>query len=135
MDKPTKVLIFGVIVGALVAGGGLTNSYRLEHNVEELQTRCVAKGAKGVERGTILRTAKGLVFLCDPVRLEDSNSDLVGLQGELATAQRKLSQWNRSWEPFLVLGGLAITFFLALPWVWYFLLRRISELRGAIVGK
>lgn len=165
MDKPTKALILGVVVGALAAGVGLTNSHRLERKVQELQTRCVEereKEAKTPEpsfdefmarRGysAVPPPPPGFVLeekedktpgqaidfkpICDPVELGRFNGKLVGTQEELASAQRELWQWNRHWKRWPISGGLAITVFFALPWVWYFLLRRVRELREALIGK
>ncbi len=75
MDKPTKALILGVVVGALAAGVGLTNSHRLERKVQELQTRCVAEHEKEAKT-----PGQAIDFKpsCDPAELGRFNGKLVG---------------------------------------------------------
>ncbi len=151
MDKPTKALILGVVVGALAAGVGLTNSHRLERKLQELQTSCVAEHEKEAKTpggssavpppppGFVLEEkeaktpGQAIDFkpICDPVELGRFNGKLVGTQEELASAQHELWQW----EQWPISVGLPITVFFALPWVWYFLLRRVRELREALIGK
>ncbi len=149
MDKPTKALILGVLVGAFAAGAGLMNSHRLERKVQELQTRCLAQqeiaedfeqfrkeantpgGYSAVPPPPPGFLSEEAILRCEPIMLARSNAKLVGTRQELATAQREIWQW-RQWS---ISGGLAIAVFFALPWVWYFLLRRIRELREAIIGK
>jgi len=63
------------------------------------------------------------------VRITDS--PLKGIQDRIVKAQREASA-SKQW-PYIVaewILGLSL-----LPWAWYFLLRRIQELREAIVGK
>ena len=72
--------------------------------------------------------------LCDPVelmRMEDSTQPTSGVTAQLISAQKEL--WAvQSWP----LPAASILLSLsALPWLWYFFLRRIRELRDAIVGK
>lgn len=69
------------------------------------------------------------VLTCDAASLALSD-DLIGIQAEIRTKfnQRKHSQ---SW-PFLVSALVALIS--GILWFWYFLLRRIRELREAIVA-
>jgi len=43
LDKPAKILISGMFVGALIYGLGEMNTHRLERRVQELQRACVAE--------------------------------------------------------------------------------------------
>jgi hypothetical protein len=67
---------------------------------------------------------------CDPLELARSGS-YPGIQGQLAAAERDVLRWA-SWPQ---ISGIAIPLMCSLPWLWYFFLRRIRELREAIVGK
>ena len=60
-----------------------------------------------------------------------ANHDLAGIQGELGSAQRALD-FTRDWPLWL---GAALAAVLGLPWFWYFLLKRIKELRQALIGE
>lgn len=56
---------------------------------------------------------------------------LPGVQGELGSAQRALD-FTRYWPLGL---AAAIAAVLGLPWFWYFLLKRVKELRQALIGE
>jgi len=133
LDKPTKVLIGGIFAGVLVYGIGELNTKRLERRVEELQKVCVAEQqTEAKNQGTFsaltsIFTAKPT---CDPVELAKS-SGYVGVQGQLAAAEQELIRWD-NWAP---IAAISLAIVGSLPWWWYFLLRRIRELREAITGK
>jgi hypothetical protein len=133
LDKPTKILISGIFAGALIYGLGEVNTFRLERRVEELQRACVAETeAQAKKQGTF--SALTSLFLgratCDPVELARS-SGYIGIQGELAVTERDVLRWA-NWPP---IAGSVISLACCLPWLWYFVLRRIRELREAITGK
>ena len=71
--------------------------------------------------------------LCNPIALQqrEAASTPPGAQGHLVQAHRELEAW-RPW-PNLIGGLVALSF--ALPWFWYFVLRRVGELRHAVIGK
>ena len=133
LDKPLKILIGGIFAGALIYGLGEMNTFRLERKVRELQRACVAETeADAKKQGTL--SALTSIFsgkaTCDPVELARSNA-YAGIQGQLAAAERDVSRWA-SWPK---ISGIAIPLMCCLPWLWYFFLRRIRELREAIFGK
>jgi hypothetical protein len=133
LDKPSKILIGGIIAGALIYGLGEMNTFRLERRVQELQRACVAETeAEAKKQGAL--SALGNIFLgkmtCDPVELARSEA-YAGIQRQLAAAERDVLRWA-SWPQ---ISGIAIPLMCSLPRLWYFFLRRIRELREAIVGK
>ncbi len=133
MDKPAKILIGGIFAGALVYGLGEMNTFRLERKVQELQRACVAATeAETKKQGTL--SALTSIFsgkaTCDPVELARSDG-YPGIQGQLAAAERDVLRWA-NWPQ---ISGIAIPLLCSLPWLWYFFLRRIRELREAILGK
>jgi hypothetical protein len=132
MDKPLKILLAGVVAGALIYGLGEMKTRRLERRMQELQRACVAeKEADAKKQGVF--SALTSIFSgkasCDPVQLALSE-DYTGIQGQLAAAQRDASRWAR-WPQ---ISGIAIASVSFLPWLWYFFLRRIREFREAIRG-
>ena len=134
MDKPTKVLIFGVVLGAVVVGVSSVNTHRLERKVEKLRIVCMAEGDREASiRGSAMRIVAKYEgkLLCDPGELARAREDSLGIQGQLARVQRAIWRWQ-SWAIPL---GIATALLCVLPWSWYFLLRRICELRKAIIGK
>ena len=133
MDKPAKILIGGILAGALVYGLGEMNTFLLERRVQELQRACVAETeAAAKKQGTL--SALTSIFsgkaTCDPVELARSDG-YPGIQGQLAAAERDVLRWA-NWPQ---ISGIAIPLLCSLPWLWYFFLRRIRELREAILGK
>lgn len=91
-----------------MAASDFINTHRLQAKLEELHT--AQYGGK---------------LLCDPRDLARSNSSsaLPRIQGQLVKTQHEL--WGS--EQWPVLLGAAITLLLAVPWTWYFLLRRLKE--------
>jgi hypothetical protein len=133
MDRASKILIGGILAGTLLYGLGEMQMRRLERRVQELEKACVAeKGTEGKAQGalsalTSLFTSKST---CDPVDLARS-SGYSGIQGQLGAAQRDAMRWD-NWH---LIGGIALSVLCSFPWLWYFLLRRIRELREAILGR
>lgn len=68
---------------------------------------------------------------CDPVSLALEQQVLMGTGHELATAQRAL--WNWRGKPTII--GLGLFLVLAVPSLWYFLLRRVREVADAVMGR
>ena len=122
-----KLLVGGVALAVLVFALGKGNSYRIAMNLRDLQAACVEEG----KRDTL---PSGVVLICEPadlVGMERTGKPLKGIQAQVAALQRDLSN-SESWP---VPAAIAILFPFVVPWVWYFLLRRIRELRDAIAGR
>jgi hypothetical protein len=133
LDKPAKILFGGIFAGTLIYGLGVMHSSHLERRVQELQKACVAETeAEAKKQGTFSALASMFSgkMTCDPIELARSDS-YTGVQGQLATAERDLLRWD-SWPQT---SGIAILLLCSLPWLWYFLLRRIHEFREAVLGK
>ena len=133
MDKSAKIIIGGIFAGALVYGLGEMNTFRLERRVQELQRACVAEtDAEAKKPGAF--SALASIFsgkmTSDPVELARSDG-YTGIQGQLAAAERDVLRWA-NWPQ---ISGIAISLMCCFPWLWYFFLRRIRELREAILGK
>jgi hypothetical protein len=133
LDKPAKILFGGIFAGTLIYGLGVMHTSHLERRVQELQKACVAETeAEAKKQGAFSALASMFSgkMTCDPIELARSNS-YTGVQGQLATAERDLLRWD-SWPQT---SGIAIPLLCSLPWLWYFLLRRIREFREAVLGK
>jgi hypothetical protein len=133
LDKPAKILFGGIFAGTLIYGLGVMHTSHLERRVQELQKACVAETeAEAKKQGAFSALASMFSgkMTCDPIELARSNS-YTGVQGQLATAERDLLRWD-SWPQT---SGIAILLLCSLPWLWYFLLRRIREFREAVLGK
>ena len=129
LEKPTIILLGGVLTATLVFGIGKANIYRLKKNLRNLQTECIEEGNKEA-----LVKSFGGVLICDPMDLylsESSKNPHVGIQAKLVAAQKDVLK-SEDWFLPVAIVVLVIS---ALPWLWYFLLRRIRELRDAILGK
>ena len=119
--NPTKVLIAGAVLAGLIAVGGAANTVRLEGRIKELEAACN-------EESKLEPTKDKLV--CEADKLAQLRG-LAGIQLQIVTSYRSLDG-SKFWT-----YPLAILVFLlaAVPWAWYFFLRRVAELRDAIVGK
>jgi hypothetical protein len=131
MRLGTKILVGGAIASVLVLLGGALNTVRLERSVEKLQSKCRANAVEDEKRSK----AKGewsppaSDLICDAKELT-ALPDLKGDQADIASASRD-AQESRTWPRLLAVAVLCLS---AVPWLWYFLLRRIAELRAAIGG-
>ncbi len=127
MQKATKILIVGLVLGGLAAGVGHLRVSKLEMYIRQLKTEC-AEESKRTQGDAKIQ----FQLICDPVELLGLETDppAPGIQGKLVDAQRSLSSWQT-----LIFIGLGIFAFLSVPYCWYFLLRRIRELHDAIAGK
>jgi hypothetical protein len=128
MDKPAKILLGGTICAAIIAAVGFANTHRLESKLRNLEAECVEEG-----KGDKLESGR-FKLVCDAeslVDLERNSESSVGIQARVAAAKRQVLA-SESW-PYILAAGVLV--FSGLPWTWYFLLRRIRELRDAIIGK
>jgi len=133
LDKSAKILIGGIFAGALIYGLGEMNTFRLERKVQKLQRACVAEKEAEAKKQGALSTLTSIFLgkaICDPVELARSEG-YTGIQGQLAAAERDVLRWA-NWPQ---ISGIAISLMCCFPWLWYFFLRRIRELREAILGK
>lgn len=132
MDRSTKLLIAGIVVGGITVGFGQLRVWQVEKHIEELKVQC-ARESEETEQQSIQQHSVDFELLCDPkdLLLSETEKPAPGIQGKLVHAQRSLNRWKEI-PSFLGLGVLLI---LSLPWCWYFLLRRLRELSKAITGK
>lgn len=145
MTKPSKLLLCGVALAVVIAVAGY---FVARNQTQQWQAATAA-------RGEIDRRDKECAesWVKNHQRKEGIDPDVdaafADLEGEAACAtdagklaREKADERGNAaiesamkvgyWTSRLALGAFTV---LALPWFWYFLLRRIAELRGAILGK
>ena len=112
-----------------VYGLGQFFVYKAQSRLHELRIEC-----EKPDKYSELAKKFGGDVLCDPVelmRMQDSTQSASGITAQLVLAQKDLWAAQRWPLPAAsVLLGLS-----ALPWFWYFFLRRVREFCGAIAGK
>lgn len=129
LSGPTKALIAGILLAVLVLAAGLADTQRLERRVREIRAACEDEGRRQANAESVPSSWE---LDCNPGSLASSTApDPSGVQGELARAERQRVQGS-DWA---VPAALIVAVSLSLPWIWYFVLDRIRELRHAIVGK
>lgn len=143
MEKPTKILVSGMICATLVFCALYANTYRLESKLHQLESVCIEEGKRRLKEGkqpdgelTIPSWAMDWshesVLICDPNVLGHMESPSVGIQAQISQTQhdvwKSLNYDYNYIAPYILLIS-------AIPWLWYFLLRRVRELRDAITGK
>ena len=147
MRLSTKLLLAGLVGAGLVLTAGSLNERRLDRRLAELEKQCQAEPAAPFDSSRPWTTAGSTepanpfdkydddfdpataVLYCDAAGLWYRSEELTGIQKTLATTYRDKLQ-TENWS-ILAAGLLVIS---AVPWLWYFLLRRIGELRAAIRG-
>lgn len=130
MDKPTKFLAAGVVLAVLICIVGYLASVYEKSQVTSLVEKCKAEASQA-PKGPSFDYQKA-TLVCDPDTLAELGvSDGVGIQNEIVTAHQNAS---RVFGNALTIASLVFILFAA-PYGWYFLLRRIRELRDAIAGR
>jgi hypothetical protein len=114
--RSTVVLLAGLLAAGFVLGVGALNTWRLERREVALERVC--KGPSGAPK--IVCDSETLVTL-DP---------LSGVQADIVNAQRAVAD-SRTLPNLIAFAVFAAA---STYWSWYFLLRRISELRSAFGG-
>lgn len=125
MKRSTSILVGGLSLAALVAGASAF--VRHQHSTRE------AGLIAACERESNSSSADPFPgkLVCDPTELGSliADSPHVGVQAEIVAAHEAVQgaeEWN------IIAALMAVVS--AVPWAWYFLLRRISELRSAVAG-
>ena len=122
------MLVAGAVICGLVVGVGQLRVLQLQDHLREFRAKCAEESDK-----TMKESELDFQLLCDPAELRRMQTDrpAPGIQGQLVDTQRSLNRWQQI--PIFI--GLGVLVFLGLPYCWYFVLRRIRELREAIIGK
>lgn len=130
MDTPTKALLIGATLAATVCGVGYVHSRNGQADLVRLEAQC----QREIQNASTAEKELGFVLECKGATLANSASSLesmVDLQANLASAYQAAQSGLRVFYPI----AAAIVITSAIPWLWYFLLRRLRELREAVVGK
>ena len=123
MDRQTKYLLVGATLAVLILLGGYVTSIYDNSQLSQLVEKCKADAA---------RTPNGKGLVCDPnilSKLVEDNE--IGIQKEIVES---LSTSGRTFDNAKI-TALFIFILFGLPYTWYFLLRRVRELRDAVAGK
>lgn len=130
MDRPTKYLVVGIAIATLICLIGYATSVYENSQVASLVEKCKAEASQA-PKGPWLNYQKA-PLVCDPVILAELGvNDVVGVQKEIVIAW---SNSERTFHNAIIVAAIVFGFF-AVPYAWYFLLRRIRELRDAIAGR
>src|SRR6266705_4095908 len=129
MSIPSKLLATGIIAAVVwLAAGGLI-TMRMNAQLNSLVAACRDRNEKAQHSDSTIPWEKD-PLICDPQELAALPAS-VGIQAQIVAAHKRLIGFKQ-WLP--ITGG-AIVAASAVPFLWYFLLRRIRELSGAIVGR
>lgn len=133
LEKPTKLLLYGIVLGIVVLVTGFAVSYYYSSLADDLVTECKNENKKPTLAGAPSWGKDPL--LCNLHELEStvtgSNHGLVGVQAKMVETHRLVDSWRSRAN---MLSAVLVGIF-ALPYGWYFLLHRIKELSNAIFGK
>jgi hypothetical protein len=116
------ILAAGVSISILIGVAATVMSQHRQQALENLVTQCLS------ENEQIKGKLSGVFRECDPYALPSGMTDRhAGVQAKIVAAnqtQVDASHWIRF---SLVLAGVS-----GVPWLWYFLLRRLAEVRAAL---
>lgn len=133
LSTPTLFVVIGIIISLIIVLLGEFYSYALNQEIKVLVEQCVRENEqnKQIHAGTWRGRAD---LICDPEDLRGfavSSKNADSIQAKIASKQLKAKYSKDEFIPF----ACVVLFLSALPWMWYFLLRRIEELRISIIGK
>ncbi|MHB8404624.1 MAG: hypothetical protein ACYDCJ_04285 [Gammaproteobacteria bacterium] len=127
------LLFLGIAIGIAVLATGYVKSQYLSAQVNDLISECKAENQKLMPPETPPWAKDAGV--CDLQELEasriDSSNGLEGIQAKIVDTHMLAESWLTK---SLVFSVVFVCIF-AIPYAWYFLLRRIRELREAFIGK
>jgi hypothetical protein len=147
LEKPTKVMIAGLVIAAASVIGWNWHSNAREAKLVALETECRNLFPTDSSKDA-------LDAICGRWRLEsvtepvydakgrpvygDDGKPLINKDSRVGTIHEQIRTTMREgtggWDERVV-GALTLALVMAIPWAWYFLLRRIAELRDAITGR
>ncbi|HWW07604.1 hypothetical protein [Collimonas sp.] len=130
MDRQTKYLLVGTMLAVLILLGGYLTSIYDNSQLLSLIEKCKTDMTHA-EKGPWLEYQKD-PLVCDPKVLSQLvENDAVGIQKQIVESVSTAGN--------IFNGAKIIALFVFLlfgsPYAWYFLLRRIRELRDAVAGK
>jgi hypothetical protein len=139
--KPTKILIIGSIFAALVFSGGQLFIWRLKSKLNNSIVECTATTHAVCDPDIIAKNDIG-TEVTDPALLERLNGSLTTkerhdgekIEAVMQTA-RIINGQIQDVDKLISIAAVIAIFLSAIPLAWYFLLRRIRELRDAILGQ
>ncbi|RUR67349.1 hypothetical protein EJP67_09780 [Variovorax guangxiensis] len=130
MVKGIRALIVGLIGAIVLCGFGYFRDWQLTRQTMQAIERCEAEGARERQRSGL-----DIRLFCNVLEIDElreQRKPLVGVQQEISD----LLEEARRRAPYL--WYVVAVFFLmvfAIPYLWYFLLRRLREVRDALAGK
>lgn len=139
MDIQTKYLSVGVTLSVLLLLGGYATSIYENSQLSSLVKKCKAEGAQASKsRGLLTDEEKAKApwldspLVCDPDALSKLRAgDEVGIQKQIIESQSASGHMLNDAKVI----ALFIFLLFSSPYAWYFLLRRIREVRDAVTGK
>lgn len=143
IEKPLKIMLVGWLLSAILAGGYAINTYihrepllSIEENISELIAKCEAdENIRQNDRLEKNGQKSRFVAVCD----RDAVVYMQGIKRDktLGISSDKEHGYQPSYEVYNIVEGtsFALCVLFSLPWLWYFFLARVRELREALTGR
>lgn len=133
--KPARFFLLFV---ALAAVSGMVDAVwqkRLDAQVAKVEQRCRSESDEAIGKFDKEKDAQSpwklSPMVCDKTLVSSTQHEAVGIQKEVVDAH--MARRDHFYPGFLVAGALLLIG--SVPAVWYFLLRRISEVADAVRGR
>jgi cell division protein FtsL len=130
MSKSIKIFFIGALCTTLIAAVGFLNTYNLESKLHSLESKCTNEKVEKAGKQGELDLSRYGTLVCDAAELSDLE-ELKGIQAQIVQTHNDVRS-SKKW-PYSI--AVLVILFSSIPWAWYFLLRRVRELRDVIVGK
>ena len=130
ISKASKIFFAGIVIASFVSAFGFLNTNLHESKVHKLESECAEEWKQDKSKLASEVALYGGTLVCDAQSLSSGDGN-VGIQAKIVQAQNEVLS-SKEWPYF---AALLVLIFSAVPWAWYFLLRRIREVRDAVAGK
>src|SRR5437867_8102943 len=129
MTPPSKLFALGLLASLICLGAGRIVVMQTSSHLRSLVGACHAESEKAQHSNSTIPWEKD-PLVCDPQELAVVSAP-VGIQAQIASTYKRLSTYT-AWAWLIPSFIVAVS---AVPFLCDFLLRRIRELRGAIVRR
>lgn len=132
MNRSTVIFLAGLSLAVAMGSGALLLSQHRQRTLESLEASCLREKNDPTPYNPNAKPWEPpkSTLVCDAYDLKKFGFSGADLQGQIVTA----SDATFDFRPWLF-GSLLLATVSAVPWAWYFLLRRLVELRVALSGR
>lgn len=133
MQKPTKVLLVGSAIAISLSGAAFVIAEHADAKVDQAVAACKAADAR--RDNDPMKPWTQYALLCDPSDFYGKGMSEVWVSPQKEVRDAIEARGSNNLSGAMYGFSFLIAFLSFIPWAWYFLLRRLREVRDALVGR